>query len=60
MKAPLAAKRVLEVLHRVGDIGPVARHAGFRQGLVEHLARRPDEGMARQVLLVARLFADEH
>jgi hypothetical protein len=28
--------------------------------LVQHLARRPDEGLARQILLVAGLLADEN
>src|SRR5688572_5971009 len=50
----------LEVLHRIGDIDGAAIDAGLDEGVVEELARRPDERLARSVLLVAWLLADEH
>lgn len=60
MGALLAAQLMLEVFHRVGDEGLVAGNAGLGQRLVQHLPGRPDEGVARQVLLVAGLFAHQH
>src|SRR5688572_13314887 len=50
----------LEVLDRVGHVRRPAVDAGFGQPLVEHPPRRSDEGPPGQVLLVARLLADEH
>ena len=38
----------------------LARDAQRLQRAVQQLAGRPDEGMALQVFLVARLLADEH
>jgi len=58
--APLAAHLELEVLHRVGDVEPVAAPAEFLQGAVEHPARRPDEGPPLEILAIARLLADQH
>ena len=57
--APLAARLEFEVLDRIGDIGALAVDAGIGQRPVEHRAGRPDEGLAREILLVARLLADE-
>ena len=57
---PLAAQFMTEVLHRVGDIGPIAWNLRFRQGAVEHLAGRSDEGPPDQILLVAGLLAHQH
>lgn len=50
----------LEVLHRVGDVYIVSGDAGLRESLIEHAARRPNERRSDQVLLIARLFSDEH
>ena len=44
----------LEVLHRVGDVGPAPVDPDRGQALVQHPAGRTDEGMSREVLLVAR------
>ena len=49
-----------EVLHRVGDEDPRARHPDLLQSLVENAARGADERMPLTILLVAGLFADEH
>ena len=57
--AALAPPLELEMLHRIGDVGPLARHAGLGQRLVEQLPGRTDERRAGQILLVARLLADE-
>src|SRR5690606_1593972 len=53
----LAAALELEVLDRVGHVQAGAVDPVFCQRPVEQLARRPDERMPAQVLLVARLFA---
>ena len=51
---------MLEVLHRIGDVGLAPGHAGRRQGLIKHLTCRPDKGTTRQVFLIPWLFADDH
>src|SRR4051812_615678 len=58
--APLALRDPLEVLHHVGHVAERAIDARFRQRLVEQAPGRPDERLARQIFLVARLLADEH
>ena len=58
--APLAARLVFEMLHRVGDVDARAVDAGFGERAVEHLPGRSDEGLAGQIFLIARLLADEH
>ncbi len=60
VQAALAAGLVLEVLHGVGHVGLAPLDPSLGQGPVQHPAGRTDEGLARQVLLVARLLADEH
>lgn len=59
VKAALAARLPLEMLHRIGDVDEVAVDTGFDQTAVEQMAGRPDEGLAGQVLAIARLLADE-
>ena len=46
--APLAARLILEVLHRIGDVDRIARDAGDFQRAIEHLAGGSDKGPARQ------------
>jgi hypothetical protein len=58
--AALAARLPLEVLDRVGDIDDLAPDARLVERAVQHLAGGADERGAAQVLLVARLLADEH
>ena len=48
------------MFHRVGDVQPVPLDAGRDERLVQQLARGPDERRPRLVLLIARLFTDEH
>jgi hypothetical protein len=48
-----------EVLDDVGDVESIARQADFPQGAVEYLSRRPHEGCALTIFLVARLFTHE-
>ena len=45
---------------RIGDIQLVSVHARGHERFVQQPARRPDEGRARLVLLIAGLFADQH
>ena len=56
----LAARRPLEVLHRVRDVQGLTRQSHLLEGVVENPTRRPDERLAGPVLLVAGLLADEH
>ena len=58
--AAAAALLELEVLDGVRHVGLVARDAGRLEPLVELPAGRPHERLAGEVLLVARLLADEH
>ena len=59
MDAALAALLEFEVLHRIGEIGLGTVDPGLPHGLVEELAGRSHEGPTLQVLLIARLLADE-
>src|SRR5439155_21216166 len=58
--APLAAGLPLEVLDRVRDVGLPAVNPRVGERAVEQLPRGPDERRAGEILLVARLLADEH
>lgn len=60
VQPPFAADDELEVFDRVGDIGALALDSRIPQRPVKQHARRSDEGLTGKVLLVARLFADEH
>src|SRR5437016_2478629 len=53
VQAAFAARLELEVLHRIGDEGLVARNAGIGQCLIEQAPGRPDERLAGEVLLIA-------
>ena len=57
--AALAALLELEMLDRVGDVGRAAVDPGLAERAVEQLAGRADERAAGEILLVARLLADE-
>src|ERR671923_2419913 len=50
----------LEVLDDVGDVDVAALDPRLLQGLRQHLTRGPDERLARAVLAIPRLLADEH
>src|SRR5690606_17840706 len=58
--AALAARPVLEVFHRIGDVGLAALDSRVGESPVEDPPGGADEGMALQVLSVARLLADEN
>src|SRR3546814_2321622 len=60
MEAPLAALRELEMLDRVGDVDLAAFDSGLVEHAIEHPPRRADEGATGQILLIARLLADQH
>lgn len=60
VQAARAARLPLEVLDRIGDVNPAAVDASRLQRLVQKPAGRADEGVALEVLLIARLFADHH
>ena len=49
-----------EMLYHVRDIDGTAIDACFGERLIKNPARRPDERPAYPVLLIARLFADQH
>ena len=48
------------MLDRIRDIDPAAVDLGLVQGAFQQAARWPDERLTLQVLLVARLLADQH
>ena len=56
----LAARLEFEMLDRVGHISARPFESGASRNLVEQLARRAEKGAAGQVLLIARLFPDDH
>ncbi len=58
--APVWGRPPFEVLDHVGHVCLRSIDAGLGQGRVEQLARRPDEGMTGQILLVAGRLAHEH
>ena len=60
MDPTLAARLILEMLHRVCDVdyGPV--ELGGFEGVVEDLPGRTDKWPPGDVFLVARLLADKH
>src|SRR5262245_26724573 len=60
VNAPLAARLPLEVLHDVRDVGVASIDPRRDQALVEQLPRGADERLARAILGVAGLLADEH
>lgn len=60
MQPPFAPRLVFEMLDRIGDIDRTPIEACFHKCAIEHGAGRPDKGMALNVFLIARLFADEN
>src|SRR5579871_1925529 len=59
VQTAFAALLEFEVLHRVGDVDILAADGGIGKSLVERSAGGTHEGVAFEVFLVARLFADE-
>ncbi len=60
MQPSFAAHLMFEMLDRIGDEGVLARNARLLERGVENAAGGPNERLARQVLLVAGLLADQH
>jgi hypothetical protein len=60
MQAPFAAHLMFEMLDCIGDEGVLAGDAGIFERGVENAAGRPDERLAGEIFLVARLLADQH
>ena len=60
MNAPLTFRFPLEMFHDVGDVDFIAVDPGFRESLIEKLARRTHKRTSLQIFIVAWLFADEH
>ncbi len=60
VEAPLAARLVLEMLDGIGDVDSRALDAGRLERRIEDLAGGTDEGTPGQILLIARLLADQH
>ena len=56
----LAVRFPFEMLHRIGDVSRRPIDAGRFECLIEKPAGRPYEWMPAQVLVVARLFPNEH
>jgi hypothetical protein len=51
---------MLEMLDRVGDESVLARDARILERGIENVAGGPDERLAGEIFLVARLLADQH
>src|SRR3546814_16099365 len=60
MHAPLATWFPLEMLDGVGDVAPLPIEARRLQRLVENATGWADERRTGEILVVARLFADQH
>ncbi len=60
MDPPFAARFPFEMLDRVRDVNRVAVDPRLLQRAIEELSGRTDEWLAAQVLLVARLLAEQH
>ncbi|GES42442.1 hypothetical protein RsS62_16940 [Rhizobium dioscoreae] len=60
MQSFLAAHLIFEMLHGVGDITTVPIHARFLKAFIKKPAGRSDKRPAGHILLVARLFTDQH
>ena len=58
MDPPLPARLPAEMLHGVGDIDRVTDYPRRGESAVEDVARRTDERVPLDVLLVARLLAE--
>ena len=58
--AALPARLPFEVLHRVGDVNLIAIDSRFFQRPVENFSSRADERSTSEILLIPRLFAQEH
>jgi hypothetical protein len=56
----LAARLEFEMFDRVGYEHRLAVDPGLRESIIENASGRTDEGLADNVFLVARLFADQH
>ena len=57
--APFAARLPFEMFDNIGDVSLFAIDAGVLQRLIEQTTGWSDEGFARQIFFVARLFADK-
>ena len=60
MDAALPSRFPLEMLDDVSHVDPVARNADPSQHPIQHLPSRTDKRSTGNILVVARLFADEH
>src|SRR5690349_17185279 len=60
VQSPFPLRLPFEVLDGVGYVDSAAIDTGFLKGLVQQPSGRADERMPLQVLLVARLLADEN
>src|SRR5690242_19686380 len=60
VEASLAARLILEMLHRIGDVDSRALDTGRFEGGIEDPAGGADEGAPGELLLIARLLADQH
>jgi hypothetical protein len=60
LDAPLAARLPAEVLRHVRDVRLRAVDSGLGERPLQELSRRADERPTGEILVVARLLADEH
>src|SRR5689334_3708643 len=60
MNPPFSARLPLEMFYRIRDIDLRSINSRFLEGAIHDFARRPDKRFARDIFVIARLFADEH
>jgi len=60
MKPPFATRLPLKMLHCVGDINLLSVDARLFQGAVHDFSGATDERSARDIFVIAWLFANEH
>jgi hypothetical protein len=60
MNSAFPAGLLFEVFHRIRDVNLRPIDSSFLQRAVHDLARRTNEWFARDILVIARLFAHQH
>ena len=60
MNPAFAPRLPFEVLHHVRHVGGITIDAGLFESFVEQPTRRSDKRLAREILVIARLFAHQH
>jgi hypothetical protein len=60
VNASFAARLPFEMLHRIRDVNLLAIDSRFFERAIHNFSRRSDKGFAGHILMIARLFTDQH